>query len=161
MNATNIRVLIGIGLLLSGAVAGQIALRISDKYSAAAKTQYMIYSMICRPVVGDAANEFYKLHGHWPKSIKEIVSTGLLPEWSEIYLPVSVSRRDLRKPGIYSSDRSFVKSSQIAVVAHFEISPYKLIIANKDLIIRIQYTDDPKLFKDRVVHPPHDRSDQN
>lgn len=119
-----------------------------------------MYTFIYQPPVLEAAQEFYRQEGRWPRDVGELVGHELLPEWSEIYLPPGcvggldegVYSRVVPQDGKYHV-ADYVTNSVAGVTAHFSKAPYAFREEQGRLIIRIA-DNTPGLFSDLVLDPP-------
>lgn len=147
------------GMLLGGGLVAA-GVFVAERFSVEELQRWHMYTFGYRPPVLVAAQEFYRREGRWPHDVGELVKSGLLPEWSEIYLPPGCVGG--LEGGVYESVvpqdgqyhvAEYVTNSVAGVTAHFSKAPYVFREEQGKLVVGIA-DDTPGLFRDFVLDPP-------
>lgn len=144
--------------LIVGTLVGVIAAFVGDslyeRYSSAALRQWHVYTFSYRVAIIEAAEKFYLENNRWPGDVAELVHAKMLPEWSEIFLPIGAFDSSLNG-GVYT-DREYVTNSVSGVISNYKNAPYTFNEKNGNLVISVS-NDRLHLFQDLEVNPPGKR----
>ena len=130
-------------IFLAGVGAGVAGYRVylRDRQIGEAKQRWFICTLVHQTALAERAELYHQKIGRWPATVRELVESQIVPEWSEVHFCPSALGMAGPARSTYEGS-SFVDQNRTGSVSHFSSSPYRFLLQGTDVTVRCDF--DPK-----------------